>query len=196
METTPCNTIAGHHLPQRLGVDAKSGSKRRDAGGWRKGLPALPVPHCGLKDSNLGGEFGLRLWPLAKQFAKLHAPYLADHLVASIAIYLESARVDFADIFRAELKRHKFTHASFAERVGVSAPFVSLIATRKSKLPMDRVGEWATALGLTKAEREVFAMYAGLAHIPDRQVAIWISERLETLERRVIELVERARRLQ
>lgn len=103
--------------------------------------------------------------------------------------------MDFSDIFRAELKRAKLTHAAFADRVGVSPAFVSLVATKRNKLPMDRADKWADELGLTGTERRWFIMHAGLAHIPDPAVANAISEELISLTEKVASLAERVRRI-
>ncbi len=195
MATGACLTVAVHQDPQGLDVQAEDFRDDRESGGGRRTVVAAPVPDGGLEDPNLRGELGLGLWSRAKQFTKRHAPYLAKHYVASIVIRLGSGCLDFADIFRAELKRRKHTHVSFAEKVGVTPAFVSLIATRRAKMPMDRADQWADALGLTGNERRGFIIYAGLAHIPDQKVQVAIADELDDLRQRVADLTERARRL-
>lgn len=194
MGDTTCFTIAGHHLTQLLDIDAEDRRERGDSGGRGERLTADPVADRRLEDADLGGQFGLGLGSLAKHFAKRHALYLAERLVASIAIYLDSGVVDFAEIFRAALKRKGHTHASFAEKTGVSAAFVSLVATRKSKPPMDRMDQWADELGLAGPERSQFKMYAGLTQIRDATVSAAIAEEIERLRAEVAELAARVRR--
>lgn len=116
-------------------------------------------------------------------------------LVASIAICLESETVDFADIFRELLELNSLTHEAFADRVGVTAPFVSQIASRKRNLPLDRAEEWAAEFELSDSVKRKFLFYAGIAHIRDAPIRNAIAAEFEALSAKVAELTERVRRL-
>lgn len=73
--------------------------------------------------------------------------------------------MDFTDLFRSLLLGPpKITHAAYAERAGVTAAFVSLVATRKSKVPKDRIEAWADAFSLQGEVRSRFLELAYLEH--------------------------------
>jgi transcriptional regulator with XRE-family HTH domain len=87
--------------------------------------------------------------------------------------------VDFTELLRHHLEKAGLSHAKFAERVGVTGAFVSLLATRKSKLPTEKVDEWADALRLKGEDRARFVEAAHLAKATDEVRALVRRLRLE-----------------
>lgn len=75
--------------------------------------------------------------------------------------------MDFYEVFRDLLKLRKLTHAGFAGKVGVTPAFISQVATRRSKPPIDRIEDWANALDLRGSERQTFLDLAAITTLPD-----------------------------
>ena len=74
--------------------------------------------------------------------------------------------MDFTDQLRLILAERKITHAALAKLVGVEPSFVSLVATRRTRVALDRLEAWADALSLKDRERARFIQLGHLAHSP------------------------------
>jgi transcriptional regulator with XRE-family HTH domain len=74
----------------------------------------------------------------------------------------------FGDVLYARIHRMGMTTGQFAERVGISRPFLSQIANRKSPPPLDRMEKWADTLELEGDERDYFLDLAALELVPER----------------------------
>lgn len=101
--------------------------------------------------------------------------------------------MDFTDLFRAALKSAGYSHERFGEAVGVTGAFVSLVATRRSKLPIDKIDAWADALKLTGAAREEFRQATHLAHSSEdvRQLVRSLQSEAENDRLKVIQFQEK-----
>jgi len=101
--------------------------------------------------------------------------------------------VDFTELFREALDRKGLSHARFAEQVGVTPAFVSMVATKRSKPPLERIVAWAKALNFSDPEYTRFITWAYLAHCPEviRDDYLRLRGRVDKLERRVAEFEEK-----
>lgn len=100
----------------------------------------------------------------------------------------------FTELFRAALEAADLSHAEFAEQVGVTPAFISQVATRRSKPPLDTIRKWADALGIKGADRNEFLMQAGLTHVRDPAVRDLIASEIDVLRAEVVSLSAEVRR--
>lgn len=98
--------------------------------------------------------------------------------------------MDFTELFRDALERRGLSHARFADRVGVTPAFVSMVATKRSKPPLERITFWAKSLELSDPDYTNFIMWAHLAHCPDvlRDDYLRLRARVDRVEQRVAAL--------
>ena len=85
----------------------------------------------------------------------------------------------FAAWFRERLQQQGLTYAAFAARVHVSKPVVAFVATARRGPPLDRLGAWLDALGVTPgAERDRLVLLGLLASADHDLQRAW--QQLET----------------
>lgn len=90
--------------------------------------------------------------------------------------------MDFTDLFRSYLARTGLSHVEFAATMGdVAASFISQLATRRAKPPLDRLDQLARALNLAPSERPAFFEEAMLSHCPPEVAAQFRQMRAELM---------------
>jgi transcriptional regulator with XRE-family HTH domain len=72
----------------------------------------------------------------------------------------------FADVMKAALKRRDLSQRKFADLAECSGGFVCDVINDKRTPPLDRIMQWADALGLEDEDRQRFMDLAGIAHLP------------------------------
>lgn len=74
--------------------------------------------------------------------------------------------MDFTTLLRKLMKDRGLTHAALAQKIHVHPAYVSHIATKRSKIAIERIPEWADALQLEGDDRYEFIRLAKLEHAP------------------------------
>lgn len=145
--------------------DAQGRRQHRPAGARRQSLAVDPQADRCLIDPDPLRQDRLGQAGVSEYFTK-HTQYLAIYCVASIAIHIKCKYVDFSSLLRDHMAKRGLSHARMSALVGVSPSFVSLIVSKRSKLPIDSAEKWAIALKLSPDEQRDFIEYANLEHAP------------------------------
>lgn len=101
---------------------------------------------------------------------------------------LDSGALDFYDFFAKSLSESGLQNTQFAKVGHCSKQTVSDLLAKRRRPPLNRIDDWADALGLKPDARREFKMLAGLAHVKDPQVRELIAGELTALRQDVADL--------